>query len=154
MITRKTNVKAFANAPKDNTTAPGAPAAGTPAKAPERKILGINTSLTMPVRSSNRGSKSKYPFDSVEVGKSIGVIGGNAASMASTISGANRRFMEDKKDADGNVVRKFIDVKGADGSVTKTDAGPERVSTRHFFAVDVDPKSDPEGATVRIWRDK
>lgn len=140
------------NAPAGN--APGA-AAAKPEKT-DFKIVGISAAVPLPARTSNRGSKSKFDFDKLEVGHSIGIIGRTAASLASTISGANRKYMEPKKDSNGAVVYKTQELVGADGTKTVVPTSePETVATRHFFAFDIEnPEADPDKATVRIFRDK
>lgn len=119
-------------------------------------ILGVSTAVQMPQVASRRGSKSQYDFDAVEVGQSIGVVGRTAKNLQSTVTNANRRYTEDKKDANGQTVYKMIDMKDAAGNVTRVPdtSKPEKVQTRHFFAHDCDPATDPDKATARIWRDK
>lgn len=149
--------KAFANAPKAAAAAAAPQATTAAADDANVKVLGINTTLTMPSRDARRtgGFKSKYGFENMEVGTSIGVVGRSAKTLASTISGANRRFRVEKRDEKGAIVYEQIPLKDATGNVTSYTQGPALFEQqRHFFAIDTDPKTDPEGATARIWRDK
>lgn len=138
----------------------GAAAAEAPkAKSPRvEPIVGaISSAVTMPTRSSSRGSKSKYEFDKLEVGQSIPVMNKTAKDMGSVVSSANKRHMQPKKNADGSIVYKTKEVTdattGVKSIITTNDAEMEQ--TKKFFAADVaDPKKDPDKATVRIWREK
>lgn len=155
---------ASGGAPKSTATPP-IPAGSTPvaaapktAKAPV-VITPIRADLTMPTKTSNRGSKSKYDFDGLQVGQSIGVIGRDAASLQSTVSSQNRnkKYQMAKRDSStGAPLFNKMKTRGADGVETEVDNpnSPVMESTRHFFVVDVDPASDPDKATARIWRDK
>lgn len=137
------------------------PAAGTPAPAApvkkriEPELTGVSNKVEMPERVSKRGSKSKYPFDALtEKGMSFGIKNKTAANMGSVVSGQNRKHKELVTDADGNPVFETQELKGADGSVTEVPTDKQKVEIqRHFFAMDVDPKKDPDGASVRIFRD-
>lgn len=97
------------------------------------------TGIAMPERSRARGSKSLYPFDDLtEVGMSFGVKNRTAKQLSSILSNANRKAMVNKVDADGNVVFKTKELKGADGSTSQVPtAEPEKVTGKHFYAVDV-----------------
>lgn len=87
-------------------------------------------------RAGGRGGESLYPFDKLEIGQSFGVKGKTAKGMASTVSSANKRYVDDVKDAAGNVV------KDANGKVI-------RKASRKFISAAVD---EPNGVTVRVWR--
>jgi hypothetical protein len=129
------------------------PAATTKAKNAPRVapvITPISAALTMPERASNRGSKTIYPFEQLQVGQSFGVKNKKAENMTSIISNQNRKTYP-VKDASGAIVMKPI--KDAAGAVIGQSADPETFSKR-FFAVDVDAKKDPDGATVRVWREQ
>ena len=137
--------------------APKAPAAAktktTKRIAPE--ITTITGDVEMPKKVNKRGSKSPYPFDNLEVGQSFGVTNKTAAGMASIISNQNRKYRAQKTDGRGNTVFETKDLKGADGTVTQVPTDkPVMVVGKHFFASDCDPKKDPDGASVRVFRDK
>lgn len=92
----------------------------------------------MPVRNTARGNKSKYPFETLtEVGMCFAVKGRTALQLSSVISNINRKFTTTTVGAPG--------------------AEPEKVSSKHFFAVDVTAAEVKvtvhEGATARIFRD-
>lgn len=140
-------------------TASGAPAASGAAKtnkprvAPE--LTDVSSAVTMPVKSSNRGSKSLYPFGKLEIGQSFGVVNKTAASMASIVSNQNRKHRVEKRDEHGNVVYETKELKGQDGTITHVPTDkPVIVVEKHFFADDCNAKDDPDGASVRVWRDK
>lgn len=140
--------------------------AKTPAKAAEAatketrayepaQVTNVSADVPMPegLGRSRRGGRSQYPFDSLEVGQSFGVKNKSLAQMNSTISTANKRHRTERLDDDGNIIYKTQDVKQADGSVVKQPTlDPEMIAGRVFAGADVDPKTDPEGASVRIWR--
>lgn len=136
--------------PKTPTT-PKAPAA----KAEDNGITNVTSNVPMPEITSKRGSKSKYPFEQLtEVGMSFGVKGKTAASLASVVSGQNRKHKSEKKDADGNTVYKTLTQTNQDGSKVEIPdtSKPEMVFAKKFYAVDCDPAKDPDGANVRIFR--
>lgn len=149
-------------APKTNATAADAttaPTAGAPAetKAPRVApvLTGISTAVPMPegLGKRGRGGNTLYPFDSLEPGQSFGIKNKTAKNMASVVSGANKRFMVEKKDPNGNTVFKTNEVKLPDGTVNHVPTlEKEMIAGRTFIAGDVDPKTDPEGASVRVWR--
>jgi hypothetical protein len=123
----------------------------------EVTVAPVRTDIPMPTITSRRGSKSKYNLDELAVGGSIGIIGRTASSIASMISNWNRnpKFAEPKLDEAGKSVFKMTEIKNPDGTVTKVPTSEiETVQTREFFAVDCDPKTDPDKATVRIFRRK
>lgn len=136
-------------------TAPATTTTAATRVAPE--LTAISTAVPMPEpTTSRRGSKSPYPFDALTaVGMSFGIKNKTAKNMGSIISNQNRKAMVEKKDADGNTVFKTNEMKDAEGNVTRVPTTePEMVATKHFFAVDCDPKNDPDGASVRVFRDK
>lgn len=91
-------------------------------------IIGISEAVAMPENRSVRGSKSSYDWNGLEIGKSIAIANKTKKQLASVITNANKRFS----------------VKDAAGKVT---------ATKRFFTVDCDPKTDPDGASVRIFRE-
>lgn len=138
------------------TKAPAKPATAAPATAaPANGITAVTSEVKMPEIKSNRGSKSKYPFDQLtEKGMSFGVIGKTAASLASIVSGQNRKHKVEKKDDQGNTVYKTIVNTAQDGSKTEIPdtSKPEMVSVKKFYAADCDASKDPDGASVRVFR--
>lgn len=150
---------ADANAGETNVNEATKPAGGAGSKPRVEPVLtAVTTAVPMPTRESKRGSKSSYPFDSLTaVGASFGVKNKTAKQMASIVSNANRKApQEPKRDAAGNIVYKTAEMKDANGTVIgrAPTQEPETVATRHYFAVDVDAKDDPDGASVRVFRDK
>lgn len=150
------NAGAAAAKPAAAAAATGKPAETAKTRT-EAKILGVNTTVPMPASHERNPTRSQYDFEALQVGQSIGIIGRKAENLTSTVANANRKFAEPKRDANGNLVYKMTDIKDAAGNVTgrvPDTSKPETVPTRRFFAIDVDPKTDPEGATVRIFREK
>lgn len=85
--------------------------------------------VQMPNPNRRAGRRSAYPFDDLdEQGMSFGIVGKTAKDMQSTISNQNRKYR--RVAADGTTIQE-----------------------RHFFARDVDSETDPDGATVRVFRD-
>lgn len=118
-------------------------------------ITSISDAIPVPanIGKSQRGGRSLYPFDDLAVGQSFGVMNKTQKQMASTVSAANKRHRVEVTDANGQVVYKTQDVKQADGSVVKTPTLDVQTQPgRIFVAADVDSKTDPDGASVRIWR--
>lgn len=122
--------------------------------APE--LTTVSKAVPMPEPStSRRGSKSPYPFDELtEGGMSFGIKNKTAKNMGSIVSNQNRKAMTEKKDAAGNVVFKMNEITDGAGNKTQVPTTePEMVPTKRFFAVDCDPKTDPDGASVRVFRE-
>lgn len=140
--------------------APKAPAVPADAKTETTKRIApelttITDNVEMPKKVNKRGSKSLYPFEKLEVGQSFGVTNKTAAGMASIISNQNRKHREEKTDDQGNTVFETKDLKGSDGTVTQVPTDkPVMIVNKHFFASDCNPKKDPDGASVRVFRDK
>lgn len=119
------------------------------------QLTGVRADIPMPANlgARGRGQRSQYPFDALEVFGSFGVKNKTAKQMASTVSAANRRFMTDAIDEAGNKIFKTQTLKQADGSeITVPTMEVEQVPGRVFICGDVDPATDPNGASVRIWR--
>lgn len=118
-------------------------------------ITGVTKAVPMPEIVSKRGSKSKYPFDQLtEVGMSFGVKGRTAQSLASVVSSQNRKHKQVKTDENGNTVYETITRTNPDGTkleVPNTDK-PVTEVLKKFYAADVDAKTDPDGASVRVFR--
>lgn len=112
-----------------------AKAASAPRVAP---IIGtISSAVAMPER-TNRNGKAVYPFDALSVGQSFSVVNKTAKQLASVVSAANRRARVNKVE---------------NGILVLNDKNePVKVAGKHFFARDTDPKTDPDGASVRVWR--
>lgn len=121
-------------------------------------ISAIRVDIPVPTHRSARGSKSIYPFDDLPVNGSFGVHGRTAKQMASIVSNANRaaKNQQPKKDENGNVIFKTREVKDATTGVISHENTNEFVTEniKNFFAVDVNPAEDADGASVRIFRDK
>lgn len=118
------------------------------------QITEIRSDVPMPEPTKgNRGSKSQYDFDKLEVGQSFGIKNKTAREMSSIVSNANRKNQADKRDAAGNVVFKTKTVTDQAGNkVVVPTLDPEKVALKVFFAADTNPKTDPDGASVRIFR--
>lgn len=133
------------------------------AKPAEDAIVLTAVSTDIPIPASvarGRASKSPFNFDALTVvGASIGIVGrkGGAKSLSSIISNQNRKAENwiDKMDANGNKIMKPGEpIKDANGNVVGTQPATEaeRVRVKQFRAFDVDPKTDKDGANVRIFR--
>lgn len=150
---------AFANA----ATPAAAPAAA--AKRVDPAITGV-FALAVPEgkTNSNRGSKSPYPFDTIEAGQAFGVKNKTAKQLSSIVSNQNRKDSNHRpvKDAAGNIVYKMNEMTAPDGTVTKVPTKePETEQIKAFQAFDVDDelkkqiKGTPlEGSTVLVFRVK
>lgn len=105
--------------------------------------------ILLPARKTNRGGAAVYPFDTLaNVGDIFGVSDRNKKSIQSAVSNQNRKFKQQRKGADGNVI---LDGKGK----------PTTEYTRHFEVIEVDAdiaaaiKGTPlEGSKVLVRRDK
>lgn len=156
---------AFANAAAPATTgATGATAtaakkAGAP-KAEDRvapEFTPVRTDILPPV-SAKRGVKSPLAaeLEKLPAGGSIGVKNKTKKQVASTVSKLNNADSNktQKLGADGQpVMVPGAPIKDASGAVVghgQPVAEMERV--KHFEAYDVDPKTDKDGASVRIFR--
>jgi len=129
--------------------APPAPAPAPAAKKAEVKTLGIRMDIARPAGARKAGAKSKYPFDDLEVGGSFGVIGKDAAGFSSIIYSAQQRHAVPVLKADGTPETRMKKLKGG-----ATEIVEKKKVTRKFSAYDVDPTTDPENATVRVFRDE
>ena len=160
MLSDATAARAFANAPasKDATSAAAA-------KRVDPAITGV-FALAVPEgkSNSNRGSKSPYPFDTIEPGQAFGVKNKTAKQLSSIVSNQNRKESNHRpvKDEAGNIVYKTKDITAPDGTVTKVPTKePEPEQIKAFVAYDVDAelkakiKGTPlEGSTVLVFRTK
>lgn len=122
------------------------------------EIIGINTglSLTMPTPTSKRGSTSEYPFGALAVGQSFGVKNKKASELQGIVSNQNRKPGVQKTNPDGTPMFKMAEVIENGEKVMKSTGEPiyDDASKKHFFVVDCDAKTDPEGASCRVWRNK
>lgn len=144
-------------------TVPPAPEGTLPVTAPVTATTGpkrvppvigaIRTDIPIPAKSivTGRTGMSLYPFDKLEIGQSFGV-NKTAKEIASTVSSANKRNRIERKDANGVTVMVKTDIKDANGVVTSTVNTPEMVPAKMFAVYAVDPKTDPDNATARIFR--
>lgn len=142
--------KGTGSAPAVPPAPPAAPAAKTADK-PKAVVLGVTTAIARPENTS--ASRSNYPFDTMDVDASFGVKNRDKASFNSIIYQAHKRHEIEVLGPDGKpeMIRKKTSKKGEPDAfemVAKT------VRTREFEAFDVDPAADPEGASVRIFRNK
>lgn len=139
------------NAPKTDAP-PAPPVAGSNAPvaaAIKPEVKPIRTGVERPANAKKAGAKSKYDFDSLEVDGSFGVIGKTAASFNSIIYTAEQRFAVDVLGDNGQPKTRVKKLKGG-----ATEVVNQKAKTREFSAYDVDPATDPDGATVRVFRDK
>lgn len=144
------------------------PAAAAPAAAKKKpaervapEIAGIDKGIPLPAAAkSNRGSKSAYEFDALEVGDSIAILNKTAKQISSIVSNQNRKDSNQRPalNADGSQKMKIEqrEIKDAAGNVVGKQPVnvPETEWIKEFRVVDVDPKKDPKKAKCRIWRVK
>lgn len=153
--------RAFANDPAAGTATPRSNA---PRVEPQLTAV---ASITMPTRSSKRGSVSIYPFANLTtVGQAFGVKNKTAAQLSSIVSNANRKALVPVTDENGPVYD-TKEISGADGTktVVPDTSKPKMTASKHFFAFDVTAeykkanaeafkKDGPfEGATALVFRD-
>lgn len=163
------------------TNAPTAPtaAAESASKRRERKDVTVLTgaapmSLPQSLVKSRRGKGSKYDFDGLAAPiidpngdnsknqyHSFGLTGMDKKGFNSTLFSANGKYKKlvNKVDGEGKPVMKpGPEIKDAAGNVVGhgPSTEPEKIEVieREFIAVEVDPKTDKEGASLRIFRIK
>jgi len=155
--------------PRAFASAPPAADANTP-KAPRvEPVLTAAAKIALPVRTSKRGSESKYSFDSLtEVGMAFGVKNKTATQLSSIVSNANRKALMPETDDGGNALYETKELTGADGTktVVPDTNKPKMTATKHFFAFDVTDEYRKankdafakggafEGVTTLVFRDK
>ena len=150
---------AFANA--GAVAATSAPRAGAP-KAEDRiapAFTAVRTDVKPPV-GVKRGQKSELAIalEALEVNASIGITNKTKKQISSTISKVNNADTNQtqKKNPDGSFAfTPGAEIKDAAGAVIghgQPVAVMEKL--KEFQAFDVDPKKDPDKATVRIFRIK
>jgi hypothetical protein len=115
-------------------TAPAAATTGTTESTRIAPVIfGARADIPMPTRKSNRGGKNVYPFDTLTAaGMSFGVNNKTAKQLSTVVSNQNKKHKTQVLDANQKPVDSW---------------------TAKFFVVDVDAKSDPEGATARVFRE-
>ncbi len=147
---------AFAN----GNLAPATPVkkAGAP-KAEDRvspEFTEVRTDIAIPTNA--RASKSDYAklLENLPVNGSIGIKNKTKKQISSQISKVNnsKDNLVQKTDANGVAITKNGDpIKDAAGNVIGHQQVPEMVQVKEFRAFDIaDPKKDPDGASVRIFR--
>lgn len=106
--------------------------AGVTREAP--KLTAASNSVPMPDRSAKRGSKSAYDFSSLTaVGMSIGVLNKGLKQVNPIVHRENRRNSTEIADLNnpGKLIKSY---------------------SARYEAFAVDPKTDPDGAQVRIFK--
>lgn len=107
--------------------------------------------IPMPTkRAGGRGSSKLYPFDDLtEVLMSFGVKDKTAKSFASTVTSANKRAIVQAKNPDGSPMTRTIapTVPGAAATIEKV-----MVREKQFRVFDVDPATDKDGCSIRVFR--
>lgn len=124
-------------AAKSETKRPGAPTG--PRTAP---VTSAAVKIDLPIPERRGGNRSLYPFESLtEAGMAFGVKGKPAKNLSSVINNANKKYLVQDRDTNGNPLYATKSVPQADGSaltVPDTDK-PIMVASRKFRAVDVTP---------------
>lgn len=144
---------------------PAAAPAATPAKkagAPKAEdriapvFTEVRTDVAMPTNA--RATKSDYAklLENLPVNGSIGIKNKTKKQISSQISKVNnaKDNLAQKTDAAGVVITKNGDpIKDAAGNVIGYQQIAEMIQLKEFKAFDIeDPKKDPDGASVRIFR--
>ena len=162
--------------PPENTPAP---VAGTPATETTKKkggapkaadrvapvIAAVRADITPPKNVTTRGQKSPITveMEKLEVGQSFGLMNKTKKDIQSRVSNFNNAEsnLRTVTDANGATVWKTAPVPAepitdAAGNVVATKpavAGvPKTEPVKYFEVHDMDPKKDPDKATVRIFR--
>lgn len=119
-------------------------------------VTSIRTNIPMPEikRAGGRGTRSVYPFDKLNaVGQSFGVKDKAAKQLASIVSNQNKRNAIVVKDEAGNPVKRVVEIDDGNGGKRKQEVDAfETKPGKTFKAFDVDPATDPDGASVRVFR--
>ena len=156
------NKDAAAAAPK--TSAPAAPAGDKPVVVPNLTAISA-TPMPLPQRGARGGKGSIYPFDgllppqrdeqgNVVAAYSFGVTNKTARDLSSIVSNANKKYMKKKTNADGSFVYKMNEVETSPGVKVQVPSSEHVMEAERKFAVyAVDPKTDPEGAQARVYRE-
>lgn len=149
-----TAITAFASAPEG---------AATPKADKIAPIIGgiASIALSRPT-GAGRGSKSLYPFDTLEVGSAFAVMNKDARGMSSIVSNQNRKHRAPVLNADGTPQYETTGASdGNGGTIQVPDTSkPKTTQTKKFFAVDVDAelakqiKDTPlKGAKTLVYRE-
>lgn len=94
----------------------------------------VTSDVPMPTKRKRGGIASHYNFDVLTaVGQSFGIANKKAAQISAIVSKENRRHMS-------------VTVDPTDPSKTV------KTFSKKFEVFDVDPATDPAGATVRVFR--
>lgn len=156
------SVAAFANADAATKPAAASKNKGGAPKAEDRvapSFTAVRTDVQRPT-SKRGGGKSELALklEELTVGASIGLTNKTKRQISSTVSKLNNATdnRRPKLDVNGQpVMKQGAPIKNAEGVVTGYGQPVQEFDTvKEFSAFDVDPKSDPDGATVRIFRDK
>lgn len=148
----------------------------TPATAKAAKVvIEIDTDVKMPEAQKKRGGKrgSKYPFDKLEIGASFHVpkskdMPNPVSALASSLTGARRRYESPVLDSEGKPVMETVTVKtyAVDAKGKRVKANGKFVVTgekatqrakviqnRDFQVFEVGA-DDPKGEGARVFRTK
>lgn len=148
-----TMVSAFAN---DGGNITPAPVKAKREKAPPPVIGEIAKGIPMPVIvRASPGSKSPFPWDSLEVGDSFPVANKTVKQMSSIVSNQNRKAenQRPKLDAAGAQIMKSVPATDADGKevagMTKQVPVTEQIKIFVVGEYKANPKAKGE---TRVWR--
>lgn len=142
-------------------TAPATEPAATSNKGKPRSVpdvLTVRTDVPMPeIVTKRAGGRSAYRFDELAiVGASFGIKGKTAEQLRQVVSKANKAAAENVtplRDEAGNVVFKTQSIPdGSGGFIEAPTNEPKMTEAAVFFVVDTDPKTDPDGASARVFR--
>lgn len=144
--------------------AAAAPVAKAGAPKAEDRIAPVFTpvvaNIPLPISKRNSGVRSALlmEVDKLEVNHSLGLTNKTKKQISSMISKhANRKEnLRPKLNADGTAAMKPGEpIKDANGvQIGLTQAVAEMEKIKEFEVHDMDPKTDPQKATVRIFRTK
>lgn len=136
-----------------------APKRGGAPKADERVAIaftGVSTSIPRPVKQTSNVLAEKLA--ALEVDQSIGISNKSKKQIASMLSKVNGAADNVRQVVDANGIPQFevsAPVTDANGAiVTPGKQTPKTEKVRFYEAHDVDPKTDADKASVRIWRVK
>lgn len=121
------------------------------------EVTVISSAVPMPTSARASGNRSPYPFHDLEVGGSFGVKNKTKDDLASIVSNQNRHKsnQQQAKNADGSPAFEMVPMKDANGAVVgMTQGEPKMERIKEWIIADVDPNTDPDGASCRIWRRK
>lgn len=152
----------FAAGNKPGNDAPPVPPVGNdvpPAPAAVSAEAGtvgaIRTDVARPVKKGGKGGGSSpyaAKLDALEIDASFHVAGKTKRSLNSTMHTANKKYRIPELDAAGQPVTEVKIGKKKDGTETRKTVA-KYTEARKFSHYDVDA-TDPDGAGVRIFRDK